>query len=205
VRELSGYHHRLPRTNTGYTNAAVTPTAIESVTPATLSPVNKLWGGDASLIYRLDSGQSIYATVSRGYKAGGFNLSQGLLPSQLSFNPETDVNFETGYKADVLDHRLKIDADVFYLYRQDAQIKSSFQSDRRPRLFRVLHRQCGERAQLWPRKRCEWRATDRVTLGADLASCKRISRISCNNRAAPARRRCPYRASSRMRRIGRQR
>jgi iron complex outermembrane recepter protein len=156
-------------TNTGYTNAAVTPTAIESVTPATLSPANNLWGGHASLIYRLDSGQSIYATVSRGYKAGGFNLSQGLLPSQLSFNPETDVNFETGYKADVLDHRLKIDADVFYLYRQDAQIKSSFQSDpTNPDYFVYYTGNAASGRNYGLESDAEWRATDRVTLGADL-------------------------------------
>ena len=156
-------------TNTGYTNAAVTPTAIESVTPATLSPANNLWGGHASLIYRLDSGQSIYATVSRGYKAGGFNLSQGLLPSQLLFNPETDVNFETGYKADVLDHRLKIDADVFYLYRQDAQIKSSFQSDpTNPDYFVYYTGNAASGRNYGLESDAEWRATDRVTLGADL-------------------------------------
>ena len=156
-------------TNTGYTNAAVTPTAIESVTPATLSPANNLWGGHASLIYRLDSGQSIYAAVSRGYKAGGFNLSQGLLPSQLSFNPETDVNFETGYKADVLDHRLKIDADVFYLYRQDAQIKSSFQSDpTNPDYFVYYTGNAASGRNYGLESDAEWRATDRVTLGADL-------------------------------------
>jgi iron complex outermembrane recepter protein len=156
-------------TNTGYTNAAVTPTAIESVTPATLSPANNLWGGHASLIYRLDSGQSIYATVSRGYKAGGFNLSQGLLPSQLSFNPETDVNFETGYKADVLDHRLKIDTDVFYLYRQDAQIKSSFQSDpTNPDYFVYYTGNAASGRNYGLESDAEWRATDRVTLGADL-------------------------------------
>ena len=156
-------------TNTGYTNAAVTPTAIESVTPATLSPANNLWGGHASLIYRLDSGQSIYAAVSRGYKAGGFNLSQGLLPSQLLFNPETDVNFETGYKADVLDHRLKIDADVFYLYRQDAQIKSSFQSDpTNPDYFVYYTGNAASGRNYGLESDAEWRATDRVTLGADL-------------------------------------
>jgi iron complex outermembrane receptor protein len=116
-------------TNTGYTNAAVTPTAIQSITPAMLSPVNNLWGGHASLTYQLDSSESLYTTVSRGYKAGGFNLSQGLLPNQLSFNPETDVNFEIGFKAQLLDHRLTVNSDVFYLHRHDAQIKTSFQSD----------------------------------------------------------------------------
>jgi iron complex outermembrane recepter protein len=156
-------------TNTGYTYAAVTPTAIESVTPAILNPANNLWGGHASLTYKLDSEQSIYATLVRGYKAGGFNLSQGLLPNQLSFNPETDVNFETGYKADLLEHRLKIDADVFYLYRHDAQIKTSFQSDpTNPDDFVFYTGNAASGHNYGLESDLTWRATERVTLGADL-------------------------------------
>ena len=156
-------------TNTGYTNAAVIPTAIESVTPATLNPANNLWGGHASLTYKLDAGQSIYATLVRGYKAGGFNLSQGLLPNQLSFNPETDVNLETGYKADMLDHRLTVNADVFYLHRHDAQIKTSFQSDpRNPDDFVFYTGNAASGHNYGLESDVEWRAADRVTLGADL-------------------------------------
>jgi iron complex outermembrane recepter protein len=156
-------------TNTGYTNAPVTQTAIESVTPAALSPVNNLWGGHASLTYKLDSTQSLYTTVSRGYKAGGFNLSQGLLPNQLSFNPETDVNLEAGYKADMLDHRLKINADVFYLYRHDAQITTSFQSDpSNPDDFVFYTGNAASGHNYGLESDADWRATDRVTLGANL-------------------------------------
>ena len=156
-------------TNTGYTNAPVTQTAIESATPAALSPVNNLWGGHASLTYKLDSTQSIYATVSRGYKAGGFNLSQGLLPNQLSFNPETDVNLEAGYKAYMLDHRLKINADVFYLHRHDAQITTSFQSDpSNPDDFVFYTGNAASGHNYGLESDADWRATDRVTLGANL-------------------------------------
>jgi iron complex outermembrane recepter protein len=156
-------------TNTGYTNAAVTPTAIESVTPATLSPANNLWGGHASLTCKLDSGQSIYATLVRGYKAGGFNLSQGLLPSQLSFKPETDVNIEAGYKADLLEHRLKVNADVFYLHRHDAQIKTNFQSvPDNPDDFVFYTGNAASGHTYGLESDLEWRAADRVTLGADL-------------------------------------
>jgi iron complex outermembrane recepter protein len=157
-------------TNTGYSNAPVLPTAIESVTPATLSPLNNLWGGHASLTYRLDPTQSIYATVSRGYKAGGFNLSQGLLPNQLSFNPETDISLEAGYKADMFDHRLKIDADIFYLSRHDAQIKTSFQSvPTNPDDFVFYTGNAASGHNYGLESDVNWRATDRVTLGADLA------------------------------------
>src|ERR1700730_18986950 len=46
-----------------------------TVTPQALSPSNNLWGGHASLTYKLDPGQALYAQVARGYKAGGFNTS----------------------------------------------------------------------------------------------------------------------------------
>jgi outer membrane receptor protein involved in Fe transport len=156
-------------TNAGYTNGPVTPTTILSVTPAALSPVNNLWGGHASLTYKLDSAESLYVTVSRGYKAGGFNLSQGLLPSQLSFDPETDLNLETGYKADLLDHRIKVNADIFYLYRRNAQIKTSFQSDpTNPDDFVYYTGNAASGHNYGLEGDVEWRAGDRVTLGADL-------------------------------------
>jgi iron complex outermembrane receptor protein len=156
-------------TNTVYTNASVLPTAIVSVTPASLSPVNDLWGGHASLTYKLDQTQSLYATVSRGYKAGGFNLSQGLLPNQLSFNPETDLSLEAGYKSDMLDHRLKITADIFYLSRHDAQIKTSFQMDpTNPDDFVFYTGNAASGHNYGLESDVDWRATDRVTVGADL-------------------------------------
>jgi len=156
-------------TNVGYSNAPVIPTAILSVTPALLGPVNDLWGGHASLTYKLDSGQSIYATLSRGYKAGGFNLSQGLLPNQLSFNPETDLNVEAGYKADLADHRLVVNADIFYLHRHDAQIETSFQSDPdNPDDFVYYTGNAASGRNYGLESDVEWRAGERLTLGADL-------------------------------------
>ena len=156
-------------TNTGYTNAPVLPTAIESVIPASLSPADDLWGGHASLTDKLDPTQSLYATVSRGYKAGGFNLSQGLLPNQLSFNPETDLSAEAGYKADMFDHRLEINTDIFYLSRHDAQIKTSFQSvPDNPDDFVFYTGNAASGHNYGLEGDANWRATDRVTVGADL-------------------------------------
>jgi iron complex outermembrane receptor protein len=51
------------------------------------NPTDHLWGGHASLTYAATPSQSVYLLVARGYKAGGFNLSQGLLPSQILFGP----------------------------------------------------------------------------------------------------------------------
>ncbi len=85
-------------------------------------PENNLWGGHASLDYTLAKGQQIYALISRGYKAGGFNLSQGLPANQLLFNPEWDLNYEIGYKAQLKDGSLRTDTSLFYMVRHDEQL-----------------------------------------------------------------------------------
>jgi outer membrane receptor protein involved in Fe transport len=156
-------------TNTGYDNAAITPTSIISVTPASLNPANDLWGGNASLTYKLGADQSVYATLVRGYKAGGFNLSQGLLPNQLSFQPEEDINLETGYKADLLEHRLSVNGDIFYLHRHDAQIKTSFQSNpMNPDDFVYFTGNAASGRNYGVEGDLTWLAAERVTLGVDV-------------------------------------
>jgi outer membrane receptor protein involved in Fe transport len=81
-------------------------------------PANNLWGGAVSLTRKLSEQQSAYATVSRGYKAGGFNLSQGLPPDQIQFGPESALNFELGYKAELLERTLSFETAVFYMKRK---------------------------------------------------------------------------------------
>jgi iron complex outermembrane recepter protein len=91
------------------------------------APINDLWGGNASMEYQLEPDQNVYASVGRGYKAGGFNLGPGLPGNQIVFQPESDVNFETGYKADLLDDRLRVDTDVFYTHRTGLQLQTGEQ------------------------------------------------------------------------------
>jgi len=140
-----------------------------TVTPAALTPSNNLWGGHVSFTYKLDTNQALYTEVARGYKAGGFNLSQGLLPNQLLFNPESDLNAEIGYKADLLEHRLKVNADVFYLTRRDAQIKTSLQSNPSdPTTFVYYTGNAARGHDYGLESDAEWRVIPAVTLGGSL-------------------------------------
>ena len=91
------------------------------------APVDHLWGGNASLEYQLAEDQRAYVSVGRGYKAGGFNLGPGLPANQIQFQPESDVNVETGYKAELLGKSLRIDADVFYTHRTGLQLQTGEQ------------------------------------------------------------------------------
>jgi iron complex outermembrane recepter protein len=91
------------------------------------APVEHLWGGNASLEYQVQAGQSLYVSVGRGYKPGGFNLGPALPANQILFQPESDVNFESGYKADLFEHRLRVDADIFYTHRSGLQLQTGEQ------------------------------------------------------------------------------
>ncbi len=94
-----------------------------------LSPTDNMWGGQISLNHRLNDQQNIYATLSRGYKAGGFNLSISLPESRRAYDPEYLVNFEVGMKAFLLDHRLNLNVSAFYSERRDMQVSTSVQED----------------------------------------------------------------------------
>jgi outer membrane receptor protein involved in Fe transport len=132
-------------------------------------PANNLWGGTASLTRKLSATSSLYATVGRGYKAGGFNLSPQLPAGQLQFGPESNVSVEAGYKADLLEQRLRVTADVFYMRRKSPQVKTSEQfvpSD--PNTFVEFTGNAGSGSNYGLESEVQWQATAAVGFGASL-------------------------------------
>jgi len=107
----------------------VTDFIAATATPHAFAPSDHLYGGHLSLSRDLATGGSAYVTIARGYKAGGFNLSDGLPADRLIFRPETDLNVEIGYKRHSRDGRWALDVDAFAVERSSAQIKSSVQTD----------------------------------------------------------------------------
>jgi iron complex outermembrane receptor protein len=93
------------------------------------APADDLWGGQTSFDYRIADTQHLYALLSRGYKASGFNLSPGLPASQLSFSPEWDLNYEIGHKASFDEARLRVETALFYMARHHEQLLTGEQLD----------------------------------------------------------------------------
>jgi iron complex outermembrane recepter protein len=91
------------------------------------APRDTMAGGHLSLSYALAPHASLYASLSRGYKAGGFNLSQGLPASQRTFGPEGLVNLEVGQKLELPARGLRLETALFYMHRQNLQIRTSEQ------------------------------------------------------------------------------
>jgi iron complex outermembrane receptor protein len=82
-------------------------------------------GGKLILSYQQNEDSLWYASINRGYKAGG-NNTDGTLPDDLrTFEPEYLMNYELGYKVSLLDNNAYIRSSVFYMDRTDMQVKSS--------------------------------------------------------------------------------
>ncbi len=87
-----------------------------------------LWGGEVSVSHDLSGEVTGFARLSRGYKAGGFNL--GLVPGNWRyFGAEAMWTVEAGIKASLLDDALSLNASAFHAWREDQQVRASFQLD----------------------------------------------------------------------------
>ena len=67
-----------------------------------------------------------YAKVSNAYKSGGFSPRAAANPldpnAAPSYNPETNTSYEFGVKSEFFDHRVRVNADVYYMKYENIQI-----------------------------------------------------------------------------------
>lgn len=94
------------------------------------SPDDSLWGGKLALEYLVNDSTLAYGSVSRGYKAGGFNIDGTLDADLRSFDEEYLIEYEIGLKTMLADDTLALQLAVFYDDREDQQVKSSLVRER---------------------------------------------------------------------------
>lgn len=82
----------------------------------------------ASLRYIFPSSGMLYATVSKGYKTGGFNTSFEREEDR-SFHPESSWNYEIGAKHPFLDNRLRAEIALFWIDWKNQQISQRLPSN----------------------------------------------------------------------------
>ena len=88
---------------------------------------NTMYGGNLSWSLRTSEQQSIYTTLARGYKGGGFNIGSQIPADERRFAPEYLWSLESGVKRESADKTLQWQADVFYMRRENMQVYSSCQ------------------------------------------------------------------------------
>jgi outer membrane receptor protein involved in Fe transport len=97
---------------------------------------DELHNGEVTLEYALANEAFVYATVSRGDKAGGVNteasanlpfmqpIFQSFLTPRLRIGSESLINRELGFKARFADGRLRFSSALFRMRRDNAQLES---------------------------------------------------------------------------------
>jgi outer membrane receptor protein involved in Fe transport len=91
-----------------------------------LGPSDNMIGGEVSYSHAVSNAATIFGSISKGYKAGGFNL--GFVPQgRREFDQESLWNYELGIKSVLADGDLMINASVFYSTRNDQQVETSLQ------------------------------------------------------------------------------
>jgi outer membrane receptor protein involved in Fe transport len=89
-------------------------------------PSETMTGGDITLSHDHSNELTSYVSLSRGYKAGGFNL--GIVPDdRREFDAESMWNLEAGIKSSLFDGAVALDVSAFYSRRDDQQVRTSFQ------------------------------------------------------------------------------
>jgi outer membrane receptor protein involved in Fe transport len=77
--------------------------------------------------YKLDPNDMVYGRIASGYRAGGPNYT--LAGYEYPFGSDKSTNYELGYKGELLDHALTLDADVFYISWKNIQLLGSDAND----------------------------------------------------------------------------
>lgn len=80
------------------------------------------WTPKLMVEYRPAAGVLLYASVTKGFKSGGFNFSS--INTAQGFAPETLWSYEGGAKLDLFDRLLRINTSVFHYDYKGLQVQS---------------------------------------------------------------------------------
>ena len=117
---------------TGFTGLRYTNQKAESRVGAnnnprrTLGLSNSNMSGRLGFRWRASEQTMVYASVSRGFKAGLVEVPSDPLASPFILRPEIPTSYEVGTKLSLMDDRLAVDANVFHNTVKDYHTQTSF-------------------------------------------------------------------------------
>jgi len=102
-----------------------TPLIDESalITNPTIDETFESTDGKIGLDFQINDEILVYGSISTGFQAGGFQTLCFGSPvcAGTIYDPQEVINYEIGMKADLLDNRLRINANVFHAQYDDIQ------------------------------------------------------------------------------------
>jgi outer membrane receptor protein involved in Fe transport len=133
-------------------------------------PRDRMWGGRLSVTHRLAGTRSIWASLSRGFRAGGFNIGTSVPAERESYNPEYLWSVEFGWKGSDLAELQSSDVNLFYTRREHQQVATSLQLDPQDPLTFLYLTDNAASGEAWGLEASARRqATAQVELGTTLA------------------------------------
>lgn len=94
------------------------------IPPTTVTASYNAWSPKFSLDYQASDQMFLYSSVSRGFKAGGFNGRPTSQAEVESFDPEFLWAYEVGAKMNFADRRVLLNVAAFYNDYKDIQLNS---------------------------------------------------------------------------------
>ncbi len=136
---------------------------------AAFTPRDRMWGGELSFSRALGGSAQAWVSVSRGFKAGGFNIGAAIPDERLQFDPEYAISLEGGVKGRWDALGLSADVSVYHLRREDQQVATSFQLDPQDPLTFVFYNDNAARGRATGLEgSLAWQATPRWLLAGSL-------------------------------------
>lgn len=111
------------------------PADLAPLTPLTINfttPYGKAWSAwtpQATLSWTPNNSMMAYATISRGFKGGGFqNNASKAVAANTAYEPEEVTNYEVGYKAELFDRTIRWNSALFMMKYKNLQVQQTLAS-----------------------------------------------------------------------------
>ncbi len=136
----------------------------------TFDPRDRMWGGELAISRRLSDAQQLWASLSRGFRAGGFNIGTTVPPDRQQFTPEHVWSLETGWKGGDESNRRRGDLNIYYMRREQLQVSTSLQTDPADPLTFIFLTDNAESGEAWGlESSADIQLNDRLAVGAMLS------------------------------------
>jgi iron complex outermembrane receptor protein len=99
----------------------VPPTNNEPSAPLAASRDANNVSWDLSAVYKLTPDANLYARIATGFRAPSFGEPTPGLGIQVAPS-ETNISYETGFKAEMFEHKARLAFDVYYFHVNDQQL-----------------------------------------------------------------------------------
>ena len=103
------YSHNTQALSQNQSGELIGPTSVASTASETERPTTYSFTSR----YHFGPDQMLYGRIASGYRAGGVNFTYP--PGHASFDPDTTVNYEIGFKSEWWDNRLVVNPAVYYI------------------------------------------------------------------------------------------